>query len=105
MSWTLKQVCNKLLRDAPETRLLRRADTLRILGRYLYAIGKASETTKLASLERKDKDIEEIKWEPNCGCHDDWWHLISEKNPQFLIKQQRMMKAQQEAQYNNDAEA
>jgi hypothetical protein len=31
------------------------------LGRYLYAIGKASETTKLASLERKDKDIEEIK--------------------------------------------
>jgi hypothetical protein len=104
-------VCHKLLRDAgvdPETRL-RRAEALRILGREFHAIGKASETTKLASLDGKDKGIEEIKTRAEVGAMmtlaKAQGQEISEKDAQFLIQQQRMMKAQQEAQKINNAEA
>jgi hypothetical protein len=114
ISRTLKQVCHKLLRDAsvtPETRL-RRAEALRILGREFYAIGKASETTKLASLDGKGKDIEEIKMRAEVGAMmtlaKAQGQEISEKDAQFLIQQQRMMKAQQQgaaAQKINKAQA
>lgn len=113
ISRTLKQVCHKLLRDAgvdPETRL-RRAQALRILGREFHAIGKASETTKLASasLDGKDKGIEEIKTRAEVGAMmtlaKAQGQEITEKDAQFLIQQQRVMKAQQEAQKNNNAEA
>lgn len=52
ISRTLKQVCFRLFNDSSvnfETRL-KRAEGLQILGREFYAIGKASESTKLCSL-------------------------------------------------------
>jgi len=111
ISRTLKLVCHKLLRDAgvdPEMRL-RRAEALRILGREFHAIGEASETTKLASLDGKDKGIEEIKTRAEVGAMmtlaKAQGQEITEKDAQFLIQQQRIMKAQQEAQKINNAEA
>jgi curved DNA-binding protein CbpA len=113
ISRTLKQISHKLCYDAgvdPETRL-RRAESLRILGREFHAIGKASETTKLASasLDGKDKGIEEIKTRAEVGAMmtlaKAQGQEISEKDAKFLIQQQRLMKAQQDAQKINNAEA
>ena len=58
ISRTLKQVCFRLFSDTSvnvETRM-RRADGLRILGREFYAIGRASESTKLCSLHENSEN-------------------------------------------------
>ena len=104
ISRTLKHVCFKLLHDAGVDRDIRikRARALQLLGREFYAIGKASEITKLskASLAQKDETIEEIKLRAEVGAMmtlaKAQGQEISEKDAEFLIRQQRMMKTQEQ---------
>jgi hypothetical protein len=95
---TLKHVCRKLFQDAGVTEDIRwkRAEAIRILGREFYAIGKASETTK--TLNDSSGDKEEIKLRAEIAAMTTLAKAqgqeISEKDAEFMIRQQRRMKQQ-----------
>jgi curved DNA-binding protein CbpA len=98
---TLKQVCHKLFYDAsvtPEVRQ-RRAEAVRVLGREFYAIGKVSETVK--DVGSTGEDAEAIKLRAEIAAMTTLAKAqgqdISEKDAEYMIKQQRMMKEQQQA--------
>mmetsp|Transcript_93026 Transcript_93026/g.268701 ORF Transcript_93026/g.268701 Transcript_93026/m.268701 type:complete len:661 (+) Transcript_93026:105-2087(+) len=93
---TLRKVCHKLFYDASVDREVRwkRAEAVRILGREFFAIGKASETTKNLSSNPGDKD--EIKLRAEIAAMTTLAKAqgqeITEKEAEFMIRQQRMMK-------------
>lgn len=95
---TLKKVCHKLFFDASVDREVRwkRAEAVRILGREFYAIGKASETTK--NLTNSGGDKSEIKLRAEIAAMTTLakaqGQQISEKEAEYLIRQQRQMKQQ-----------
>ena len=96
---TLKKVCHKLFYDASVEKEIRwkRAEAVRILGREFFAIGKASEITRNLSENGGDKD--EIKLRAEIAAMTTLAKAqgqeISEKEAEFLIRQQRQMKQQQ----------
>ena len=95
---TLKHVCRKLFHDAGVADDIRwkRAEAIRILGREFYAIGKATETTK--TLNDSTGDKEEIKLRAEIAAMTTHAKArgqeISEKDAEFMIRQQRRMKQQ-----------
>lgn len=99
---TLKKVCHKLFYDASVEQDVRwkRAEAVRILGREFFAIGKASETTKNLTASGGDKD--EIKLRAEIAAMTTLAKAqgqeISEKEAEYMIRQQRQMKSAQAAQ-------
>ena len=98
---TLKQVCLKLFTDASvdkETRI-RRAEAVRIMGREFYAMGKVSESVK--DVGSTGEDAEDIKLRAEIAAMTTLAKAqgqeISEKDAEYMIKQQRKMKEQQQA--------
>jgi curved DNA-binding protein CbpA len=98
---TLKQVCLKLFSDASvdkETRI-RRAEAVRILGREFYAMGKVSESVK--DVGSTGEDAEDIKLRAEIAAMTTLAKAqgqeISENDAEYMIKQQRKMKEQQQA--------
>jgi curved DNA-binding protein CbpA len=97
---TLKAVCHKLFHDAgvsPEVRQ-RRAEAVRILGREFYGMGKVSETVK--DVGKTGEDAEDIKLRAEIAAMTTLAKAqgqeISEKDAEYMIKQQRKMKEQQQ---------
>jgi hypothetical protein len=98
---TLKQVCHKLFHDASvdrETRI-KRAEAVRILGREFFAMGKVSETVK--DVGSTGDDAEDIKLRAEIAAMTTLAKAqgqeISEQDAEYMIRQQRKMKAQQQA--------
>ncbi|KAL3921234.1 MAG: hypothetical protein SGILL_002854 [Bacillariaceae sp.] len=98
---TLKEVCHKLFYDAgvtPEIRR-RRAEAVRILGREFFALGEVSETVK--DVGSTGEDTEAIKLRAEIAAMTTLAKAqgqeISEKDAEYMIKQQRKMKEQQQA--------
>lgn len=98
---TLKQVCHKLFHDAGvdyEARL-KRAEAVRIFGREFYAIGRVSETMR--DVNNTSDDGEEIKLRAEIAAMTTLAKAqgqeISEADAEYMIRQQRKMKEQQQA--------
>lgn len=93
---TLKLVCHKLFNDAAVEQEVRwkRAEAVRILGREFHAIGKASESTRTLNDVTEDKN--EIKLRAEIAAMTTLAKAqgqeISEKEAEFMIRQQRQMK-------------
>lgn len=103
---TLKEVCFKLFRDSsvePEVRL-KRAMAIQIMGREFYSMGKISESTKYMTTPDQEDGIskEEIKLRAEIAAMTTLAKAqgqeISEKDAEYMIKQQRLMKQQQQQQ-------
>jgi hypothetical protein len=81
-----------------ETRI-RRAEAVRILGREFYAMGKVSESVK--DVGSTGEDAEDIKLRAEIAAMTTLAKAqgqeISEKDAEYMIKQQRKMKEQQQA--------
>lgn len=97
---TLKAVCHKLFHDAGVSSEVRkrRAEAVRILGREFYAMGKVSETVK--DVGSTGEDAEDIKLRAEIAAMTTLAKAqgqeISEKDAEYMIKQQRKMKEQQQ---------
>jgi curved DNA-binding protein CbpA len=98
---TLKQVCYKLFHDASidyDARI-RRAEAVRILGREFYAIGHVCETMK--DVSNTADNTEEIKLRAEIAAMTTLAKAqgqeISEADAEYMIRQQRKMKEQQQA--------
>jgi hypothetical protein len=95
---TLKAVCHKLFHDAAVTAEVRtrRAEAVKILGREFYAMGKVSETVK--DVGSTGEDTEDIKLRAEIAAMTTLAKAqgqeISEKDAEYMIKQQRKMKVQ-----------
>lgn len=97
---TLKSVCHKLFHDAGVTIDVRnrRAEAVRILGREFYYMGKVSETVK--DVGSTGENAEDIKLRAEIAAMTTLAKAqgqeISEKDAEYMIKQQRKMKEQQQ---------
>eukprot|EP00980_Cylindrotheca_fusiformis_P002979 scaffold692_cov118-Cylindrotheca_fusiformis.AAC.1 len=108
---TLKEVCFKLFHDSsvdPQIRR-KRAMAIRIMGREFYSIGKISESTKgMATPDEEGVSKEEIKLRAEIAAMTTLAKAqgqeISEKDAEYMIKQQRMMKKQQQQQQQQQPE-
>ena len=95
---TLKDVCNKLFTDASVDvdTSIKRAEAVRIIGREFYAIGNACGNIKDAT-ESKDS-TEEIKLRAEIAAMTTLAKAqgqeISEEDAEYMIRQQRKMKAE-----------
>lgn len=103
---TLKEVCFKLFHDSsvdPEIRQ-KRAIAIQIIGREFWSIGNISESTKGMTSPEQEEGIskEEIKLRAEIAAMTTLAKAqgqeISEKDAEYMIKQQRIMKQQQQAQ-------
>jgi len=103
---TLKEVCFKLFHDTsvePKVRQ-KRAIAIEIMGREFLIIGNISESTKGMTNPEQEEGIlkEEIKLRAEIAAMTTLAKAqgqeISEKDAEYMIKQQRMMKQQQQAQ-------
>ncbi len=98
---TLKEVCQKLFHDSSVDRdvRLRRAEAVRLLGREFFAIGKVSETMK--DVGSTGDDAEDIKLRAEIAAMTTLAKAqgqeISEADAEYMIRQQRRMKQQQQA--------
>ncbi len=97
ISKTLKDVCHKLFTDSSVDMDLRikRAEAIKIIGREFYAMGNASGNIKNET-ESKD-NTEEIKLRAEIAAMTTLAKAqgqeISEEDAEYMIKQQRKMKA------------
>jgi curved DNA-binding protein CbpA len=97
---TLKAVGHKLFHDAAVTAEVRkrRAEAVRILGREFYAMGKVSETVK--DVGSTGEDAEDIKLRAEIAAMTTLAKAqgqeISEKDAEYMIKQQRKIKVNQQ---------
>lgn len=103
---TLKEVCFKLFHDTavePAARQ-KRAIAIQIMGREFLSIGHISESTKGMTSPEHEEGIskEEIKLRAEIAAMTTLAKAqgqeISEKDAEYMIKQQRIMKQQQQAQ-------
>ena len=104
---TLKEVCFKLFHDSdvePEVRQ-KRAMAIQIIGREFYSMGNISESTKtMTTPEQEESGIskEDIKLRAEIAAMTTLAKAqgqeISEKDAEYMIKQQRLMKKQQQQQ-------
>mmetsp|Transcript_18865 Transcript_18865/g.46745 ORF Transcript_18865/g.46745 Transcript_18865/m.46745 type:complete len:669 (+) Transcript_18865:294-2300(+) len=101
---TLKEVCFKLFHDSsvePDVRQ-KRAIAIQIMGREFLSIGNISESTKGMTSPEQEEGIskEEIKLRAEIAAMTTLAKAqgqeISEKDAEYMIKQQRMMKQQQQ---------
>lgn len=105
---TLKEVCHKLFNDSSVDRdvRLRRAEAVRLLGREFFAIGKVSETMK--DVGNTGDDAEDIKLRAEIAAMTTLAKAqgqeISEADAEYMIRQQRRMKQQQQANATQGAE-
>jgi curved DNA-binding protein CbpA len=110
---TLKEVCFKLFHDSsvePEV-IQKRAMAIQIMGREFYNMGKISESTKCMTTPDQEDGISkaEIKLRAEIAAMTTLAKAqgqeISEKDAEYMIKQQRMMKQQQQQQQPEFASA
>ncbi|CAJ1932875.1 unnamed protein product [Cylindrotheca closterium] len=111
---TLKEVCFKLFHDSsvdPKVRQ-KRAIAIQIMGREFLSIGIISESTKgMTSPDQDETGIskEEIKLRAEIAAMTTLAKAqgqeISEKDAEYMIKQQRIMKQQQQAQQQQAQQA
>lgn len=94
---TLKQVCFKLFNDAsvPREVRVRRAEAVQIMGREFFAIGRASETTRVLNEATEDKSKIKLRAEiaAMTTLAKAQGQDITEQEAEFMIRQQRQMKA------------
>lgn len=111
---TLKMVCFKLFNDASVEREVRvkRAQAIKIMGREFLAIGKASESTRELKDPKSDEEKSKIKHRAEVAAMTTLAKAqgqdITEQEAEFMIKQQRQMKAgtyQPQAQASQQQEA
>lgn len=103
---TLKEVCFKLFHDSSVEPAIRqkRAIAIQIMGREFLSMGNISESTKGMTSPEQEEGIskEEIKLRAEIAAMTTLAKAqgqeISEKDAEYMIRQQRIMKQQQQAQ-------
>jgi curved DNA-binding protein CbpA len=108
---TLKEVCFKLFHDSEVEPKIRqkRAQAIQIMGREFFSMGNISESTRtMTTPEQEESGIskDEIKLRAEIAAMTTLAKAqgqeVSEKDAEYMIKQQRLMKKQQQQQRQPD---
>lgn len=100
---TLKEVCYRLFHDSDVTPEIRkqRAIAIQIMGNEFFSMGKISESTRtINNPEESGENKEEIKLRAEIAAMTTLAKAqgqeVSEKDAEYMIRQQRLMKQQQQ---------